>query len=188
MQTKVINVTNGVEMTRLHETIQAVRATPELANCKFRTENRWIEGGQNQSRVQEFSMGGNEIQHKTDFILNADEHEVLLGADTGANPVEYLLHALASCVTISMVYHGAARGMEVAAVESSLEGDLDLRDFLGLSPEVRNGYKQIRLKLRIKTNVSDEQFRELASLGPKYSPVYDSLSKGVPIAISAERI
>jgi uncharacterized OsmC-like protein len=188
MKTQLLAITNGVDVNKLEQTVQAVKDAPEIASFKFRVQNNWIDGGQNCSRVQQFSMGGQEIQHKEDFNLVADEHEVLLGKDAGANPVEYLLHALASCVTSSMVYHGAARGMEVEAVESSLEGTLDLRGFLGIAPNVRNGYQQIRLKLRIKTNVNDEQFRVLASLGPKYSPVYDSLSKGVPIAVSAERM
>ena len=188
MHTKLSTIVNGVDLTRLEDTVQAVKATPELARFKFRIHNRWIDCGQNRSRVQQFSMGGQEVDHSSALILDADEPNVLLGTDTAANPVEILLHALAACVTSSMVYHGAARGMEVEAVESSLEGDLDLRGFLGIAPNVRNGYKQIRLKLRIKTNVTEDQFRELAALGPKYSPVYDSLSKGVPIAVSAERI
>jgi hypothetical protein len=130
MPTNLICIKNGVDLTRLEDTIQAVKTTPELASFKFRIRNRWIDGGQNLTSVQPFSMGGREIEHRTEFILKADEHEVLLGEDAGANPVEYLLHALASCVTSSMIYHGAARGMEVEAVESSLEGDLDLRGFI----------------------------------------------------------
>jgi uncharacterized OsmC-like protein len=118
----------------------------------------------------------------------AAEPDILLGRDKGANPVEHLLHALASCVTTSMVYHAAARGIAVEWVESSLEGDLDLQGFLGLDPSVRNGYQQIRMKLRIKGDLSDEQLRELSSLGPTFSPVYDSIAKGVPISVSAERM
>ena len=118
----------------------------------------------------------------------ADEPDILLGTERGANPVEHLLHALASCVTTSMVYHAAARGIAVEQVESTLEGDLDLRGFLDLSPNIRRGYQNIRLKLRIKANVTDEQLQELASLGPMFSPVYDSLTRGVRVAASAERM
>jgi len=188
MATKLMSIVNGVDLTRMEDTVQAVKATPEVASFKFRIENRWIDCGQNQSEVRKFSMGGKEIEHKSRLILDADEPEVLLGTDGGANPVEHLLHALASCVTTSMVYHAAALGIEIEAVESSLEGGLDLRGFLGLSPTVRKGYQQIRLRLRIKANATDEQFRQLSELGPKFSPVFDSLSRGVPIAYSAERI
>jgi uncharacterized OsmC-like protein len=187
MQSKLATTTNGVNVTRLTETVTAVKASPELGSFQFRVQNRWIDRGENRSEVQPFSAGGTEIQHKAGFTLVADEPDILLGADRGANPVEHLLHALASCVTTSMVYHAAARGIAIEQVESSLEGDLDLRGFLDLSPNVRKGYQDIRLKLRIKANVTDEQFRELSSLGPMFSPVYDSITRGVRVTVSAER-
>jgi len=188
MQTKLARITNGVDLTRLTETIAAVKASPELGSFQFRVQNRWIDCSENRSEVQPFSAGGKEIQHKAGFTMLADEPDILLGADKGANPVEHLLHALASCVTTSMVYRAAVRGIAVEQVESTLEGDLDLRGFLDIAPEVRKGYKNIRLKLRIRANVTDEQLRELSSLGPMFSPVYDSITRGVPIAVSAERM
>ena len=188
MQTKVATITNGVDLFRLKETIETVKASPELAKFRFRIENRWMDCGENRSEVQAFSAGGSETQHKTALTLFADEPDVLLGTDRGANPVEHLLHALASCVTTSMVYHAAARGIEVQRVESTLEGELDLRGFLGLSPNVRRGYQNIRLTLRIKADVTDEQLRELSSLGPQFSPVYDSITRGVPVTVATERI
>src|SRR5436190_3551871 len=188
MQSKVVSFTNGVDVGRLTETVAAVKAAPALGSFQFRVQNRWIDGGYNRSEVQPFSAGGKEIQHKTGFRLAADEPDILLGADQGANPVEHLLHALASCVTTSMVYHAAARGIAIEQVESSLDGDLDLQGFLGLDPTVRNGYQQVRLKLRIKANVTEEQLQELGKLGPTFSPVFDSLANGVPLLVSAERM
>jgi uncharacterized OsmC-like protein len=188
METIVSTTTNGVDLTRLTETIAAVRASPELGSFKFRISNRWMGGGENQSQVQPFSAAGKEVAHKAELTLLADEPDVLLGGDTGANPVEHLLHALTSCVTTSMVYHAAARGIEVQQVESTLEGDLDLRGFLGLAPSVRKGYQQIRLKLKIKANVPDARLQEIAALGTRFSPVYDCLSNGVPLLVSAERM
>jgi uncharacterized OsmC-like protein len=188
VETRRIALLNGVDVIRLTDTIEAVKADPQVASYKFRIQNRWIRCGQNRSQVQQFSAGGKETQHKTNLTLEADEPDVLLGADKGANPVEHLLHALASCVTTSMVYHAAARGIALEEVESSLEGDLDLRGFLGLAPSVRKGYQQIRLKLRIKADVTDQELRELTSLGPEFSPVFDSITKGVPITVTSERI
>jgi uncharacterized OsmC-like protein len=187
-QTKCISLVNGVELNRLTDTIEAVKADPKVASFKFRIQNRWVDGGHNRSEVQQFSAGGNEIQHKNDLTLEADEPELLLGTDRGANPVEHLLHALAACVTTSMIYHAAARGIAVEEVESSLEGDLDLRGFLGLAPSVRKGYQQIRLKLRIKADVTDRELKDLALLGPHFSPVFDSIFNGVPIAVTSERM
>jgi len=184
MKQTVAVITNGVDVTRMHETTAAVRQTPEAGSFHFRVQNRWVNGGENLSEVRPFTAGGKLIRHKTKLVLAADEPDVLLGTDNGANPVEHLLHALASCVTTSMVYHAAARGISIDQVESLLEGNIDLRGFLGLDPNVRNGYQGIRVTLRIKANVSDEQFRELSSLGPKFSPVFDSLVRGVPVDVS----
>lgn len=180
--------TNGVEADRLHETVRAVKSSPELGRFTFQIVNQWIDAGQNRSEAKPFRGQGQVHPHKTKLELAADEPEILLGRDTAASPVEHLLHALASCVTTSMVYHAAARGISIERVESSIEGELDLRGFLGLDPSVRNGCQQIRMKLRIKARLTDEELRELSSLGPTFSPVYDSLRNGVPITVSAERI
>jgi uncharacterized OsmC-like protein len=188
MRQVLTTMINGVDLTRLTETIAAVRASPELGSFRFRIKNRWIDRGENRSDVQPFSAAGKEIKHKAKFMLVADEPDMLLGDDNGANPVEHLLHALASCVTTSTVYHAAARGIAIERVESTLEGDLDLRGFLGLDPSVRNGYQKITLKLRIKADITDRQLQELSNLGPQFSPVFDSVARGVPIAVSAERI
>jgi uncharacterized OsmC-like protein len=108
---------------------------------------------------------------------------VLLGKDQGANPVEFVLHALAACLTTSLVYHAAARGIRLESVESQLEGDLDLQGFLGLSDQVRRGYKEIRVKFKVKSDASSEQLKELT----KFSPVYDIVSNPVPVSIQIER-
>jgi uncharacterized OsmC-like protein len=121
-------------------------------------------------------------------VLEADEPPILLGKDMAANPVEYLLHALASCLTTSMVYHAAARGIQIEEVESSLEGDIDLYGFLQLDKKVRNGYQGIRVNFKIKADVSDSELQEIGQLGPEHSPVFDSLTNGVPISVTAERM
>jgi len=179
---------NGVDVARLFETINAVKAQPELATFKFRITNSWKGGGENRSEITDFHGCMQDIRHARPFTLVADEPDVLLGADNGANPVEFLLHALAACVTTSMVYHAAAKGIAIEAIESSLEGDLDLRGFLGIDPSVRNGYQQIRMKVKMKTNGSDEQINEICCLGPMFSPVFDSVTKGVPVSVTAERM
>jgi uncharacterized OsmC-like protein len=179
---------NGVDVLRMHETIQAVGTRPTLGKFTFRVANQWIDGAENRTETRDFNAGGKEEKHFSNFTLVADEHDVLLGKDVGANPVEHLLHALASCVTTSMVYHASARGISIEAIESSLDGDIDLQGFLGLDEKVRKGFQHIRFKFRIKADVTDAQLKELAELGPKFSPVFDTLTKGTPVSVSAERL
>lgn len=179
---------NGVAVQQLFETINAVKATPGIAKFRFRIRNEWIDGGYNRSTVNEYHGAQQDLSRTTPFILDADEPPLLLGKDRGANPVEYLLHALAACVTTSMVYHAAAHGIRIDEVESTIEGDIDLRGFLGLDKNIRNGYQQIRMNFRIRTDAGDEQFKTLSELGPTYSPVFDSITKGVPVIVRAERL
>ena len=87
-----------------------------------------------------------------------------------------------------MVYHASARGINIEKVESSLDGDIDLQGFLGLSETVRKGFQQIRFKFRIKADVNDSQLEELAALGTKFSPVFDTLTKGTGVQVTAERM
>jgi uncharacterized OsmC-like protein len=182
------SITNGVNLDDLTSTIQAVKEEPAIAKFQFHISNRWLGGGHNESKVNGFSGAMQQLEHAQEFTLEAGEHPVLLGSDEGANPVEYLLHALAGCVTTSMVYHAAAEGIEVEAVESTIEGDVDLRGFLGLDPTVRSGYQGIKMNMRIKTKAEGQDWEKLLTLGPKFSPVYDSLTKGLPVEVQTERM
>lgn len=178
---------NGVDVDRLFETIEAIKQTPRLADFKFRLRNRWINGGLNRSTINNFYGAGQDNERDQPFILDADEPRVLLGGDSAPNPVEYLLHALVSCVTSSLVYHAAAKGIKLQEVETRVEGVIDLHGFLGLDDAVRRGYKNIKIKFRIKADVPDEELEELCRLGPTYSPVFDSITRGVNVEVGLDR-
>ena len=177
-------VVNGVNVQELFKTIDEVKKKATIAKFRFRADNTWINGGHNRTSIRDFyGAGGEDTSRKTPFILDADEPRVLLGTDFGPNPVEYVLAALAGCLTSSLVYHGAARGIAIEEVESHLEGDLDLRGFLGLSEDVRNGYENIRVTFKIKADATEEQLRQLVQLAQKRSPVFDIVSHPVPVSV-----
>ena len=127
-----------------------------------------------------------ETQTRSGFTLEAAEHPVLLGEDQGPNPVEYVLHALAGCLTTSLVYHAAARGYKITEVESKLEGDLDLHGFLGMDDKVRSGYENIRVTFKVKGDVPEEQLEEPVQIAQARSPVYDIVAN--PVAISVQMV
>ena len=180
-QTITRGVINGVDVDRMGATREAVRCTPSLATFRFRAANYWIDGGHNRSTIQGFYGAGQENTIRTKpFVLDADEPPVLLGKDQGANPVEFVLHALAACLTTSLVYHAAARGILIESVESKLEGDLVAQGLLGLSEKVRRGYQQIRATFTVKSDASAELLEELT----KFSPVYDIVSNPVPVSVT----
>ena len=185
--TKMVTVEsklNGVQVEELKKTIAAIQGDPSLAKFTFRAANRWMDGGHNRSTIQGFYGAGREdTSRQAPFVMDADEPAVLLGADQGANPVEYVLHALAACLTTSLVYHAAARGIQIEEVESRLEGEIDLLGFLGLSTSVRKGYQGIRVAMRVK---SDAPVEKLAALC-KFSPVYDTVSNPVPVSLEVQK-
>lgn len=177
-------VVNGIDVQRLGETIKQVSNEPELARFQFRVRNRWSgDGGYSKSTVEDMYGAGAERPHKRRFEVEADEPEVLVGEDRAPNPVEHLLNALAGCLTGAMVYHAAARGIRLDEVESEIEGDLDVRGFTGTAKDVRKGYQRIRATFHVKSDAPAEVLRECAS----FSPVFDSLSNGVPIDLKIEK-
>ena len=177
------NIVNGVDLEVLGGTVGAIQADPELGASRFRVSNSWVDGARNESRVTGFFGAAQEIAHRQAFTLIADEPPILAGNDDGANPVEHLLHALASCLTTSMVAHAAVRGIEIEELESELEGDIDLRGFLGLDMNVPKGYTEIRANFRVKARPEDlERIRELA----EFSPVFNTISRGARVAVDVK--
>ncbi len=176
-------VVNGVDLETLMGTVKAIEADPELGASRFRASNKWLSGNHNRTTVTGFYGAKQEIAHKQKFEMDADEPPILAGEDQAANPVEHLLHALASCVTTSLVAHAAVRGIHLEEVESELEGDIDLRGFLGLAEDVPRGYTDIRVKFKVKADPKDlKKLDELA----RYSPVFNTLMQSVPVSITVE--
>jgi uncharacterized OsmC-like protein len=172
------NLTNGVDVGQIMNVIGAIEDDPGYAKFQFRATNQWIDGGLNRSRIKEFCAGNAEDTTRAQaFMLDADEAPIIAGQDSAPNPVEYVLHALAGCLTTSLVYHASVRGIEIEAVESSYTGDIDIRGLLGLAEGVRKGYNKVTVNMRVKSEASAEDLTELAL----YSPVYDMLSRSLPV-------
>ena len=184
---QVTTMVNGVDVDRLVGTIEHISADPKLAQFQFRARNQWIDGGHNRTTIQGFYGAGQEDTSRTEpFVLDTDEPPVLLGDNRAANAPEYVLHALAACLTGTIVYHAAARGIVLDGLECTIEGDVDLHGFLGLDESVRPGYQQIRLAFKATGDFDDDQLAELARL-TRYSPVRDIVSNPVPVAIDLTR-
>jgi len=174
---------NGFNPADIVGTVEVLQADPSLAKFEFRVSNKWIKGGHNRSHIQGFYGAGQEdTSRKKPFVYDNSEPPVLLGNNEGANPVEYILHGLAGCMTTTIALHAAAHGIEVESIESKLEGDLDAQGFLGLNDQVRNGYQQIRVSFEIKGNLTQEQKMKLESFARK-SPVFDIVTNKVPVVV-----
>jgi len=180
------NIVNGLDVDTLFETIETIKEDPCIAAFKFKAHNNWVSGGVNRTRLKDYYAAKQDMQHETAFELVNDEPPILLGGDVAPNPVEYVLHALAGCITTSLVAHAAARGITVEEVETRFVGDLDVRGFLGMDESVRNGYRQIDVDLRVKADAPEGTIYELCEIAKNRSPVFDIVSHGVPVAVKVD--
>lgn len=175
---------NGLDTEKMVETVGALKANPALAKFEFRARNRWISGGENRSTIKDFyGAGAEDVSRQQPFEFTNGEPPVLLGNNEGANPVEFLLHALAGCVTTTTVLHAAARGIEIESLSTSLVGDIDLQGLLAIS-EVPAGYQGIRIEMAITAkNASDAELDDLLRFAQGHSPVCNTVCQPVPVVI-----
>jgi uncharacterized OsmC-like protein len=177
---------NGVDTPKLFATVNAVKAQPDLAKFQFRARNQWLKGTHSRSRIETFSGAGTEHRHTGDVQFDADHPAVLVGADHAPTPVEFLLHAIAACITSGIGNIAAARGVTLTEVESTVEGDIDLRGILGLSDQVRNGYQQMRVHFQVKGDAPAEKLQQIVAQAKARSAVFDVLTNGTVVDITAD--
>jgi len=184
MSTTIETIRNGVDTEQLFGTLDAIKGDPSIAKFQFRARNSWIDGAHNRSRIRDFYAAKQEdTSRAAEFELDAGEPAILLGHDTGPNPAEYLLHALAACLTTTLVYVAAARGVHLTKVESTLEGDMDVHGALGLSDDYRNGFEQIHVSIHVEGDASEEKLQELIMRAQQRSAVFDMVTHGVPVTV-----
>lgn len=179
---------NGVDTPTLFATLDAVKGQPELAKFQFRAKNTWVKGTHNRSSIHSFYGAGQELEHKHETVIDADHPAVLVAADNGPTPVEYVLGALAACLTSGLANIAAARGIELTSVESTVEGDINLLGIFGMSDEARNGYEQIRVNFKISGDAPPEKLRELIEQSRSRSAVYDVVTNPVPVTVEVETV
>jgi len=184
--TKIESVVDGLDVEQLRTAMHDLKQQPELATLRLRAHNRWIDGAHAETRIYDFYGMGGEGAHKGEFMLTGDEPEPLLGTDKGPNATEALLHGLACCLNASFIYQAALQGVRIDELELDLEGDLDLRGFLGLEPDVPPQFLEIRVTFRVKADAPEGKLKALTDLAQKRSPVFNSVTRPVPVRCTME--
>jgi uncharacterized OsmC-like protein len=177
---------NGVDTATLFATIDAVKQAPEAAKFQFRAHNQWVSGTHNRTAIADYFGVGEERSHERTFVLDADHPAVLVGQDQGPTPVEFVLHALAACLTSGLANVAAARRVRLTEVRSTVTGDIDLNGILGLDPGVRNGYQGITVRFTVKGDAPAEKLREVVEQSRARSAVYDVITNRVPVTIEVD--
>jgi uncharacterized OsmC-like protein len=185
MTTTASPIRNGVDTATLFATLDAVKGDTDIAKFQFRATNRWVSGTHNRSTIHGFHGAKQEMTHREPLTFDADHPPVLVGSDNGPTPVEYLLHALAACLTAGIANVAAARGVTLTEVSSTVEGDIDLLGILGLSDDVRNGYQQIKVSFVIRGDDPDK-LRSVVEQSRRRSAVFDVVTNGVPVSIDVD--
>ncbi len=177
---------HGVDTPTLFATLDAVRGQPELAKFQFRADSHWLSGTHMQSTIHGFSGAGGEHVHKAPTVAHGDHPAVLCGADEGPTPVEWVLHALASCLTAGIANIAAARGVTLTKADAKVVGDIDLQGVLGLNDKVRNGFQAIRVTFEVAGDAPMAKLEEIVRQSVARSAVFDMLTNGVPVAVSVK--
>ncbi|MGH8945526.1 MAG: OsmC family protein [Acidimicrobiia bacterium] len=178
-----VQMRNGVNTEGLFGALDAVKAQPEAAKFQFRATNEWISGTHSRSTIYDFFGLGAEQTHVESHSYEADHPKQLVAMDNAPTPVEFLLHALAACITSGIGNISAARGIELKRVKSTVRGDIDLAGLLGVDPTVRNGYQAIEMEVTIEGDASEEDLRGVVERSIARSAVYDMLTNGTSVAV-----
>ena len=177
---------NGVDTATLFTTLDAVKAAPQAARFQFRADNEWLNGTHSRGTIHGFFGVGEERTHERTFQFDADHPAVLVGRDNGPTPVEFVLHALAACLTAGLANIAAARGINLTEVKSTVSGDIDLNGILGLDPDVRNGYQNVVVRFTVKGDAPAEKLRQIVEQSRARSAVYDILTGHVPVTVEVD--
>lgn len=181
-------IKNGLNVEQMVQTVQALNANPSLAHFEFRAKNQWICGSENRSTIRDFYGAGQEdTSRRSAFEFTNGEPPVLLGHNEGANPVEFLLHALAGCITTTTVLHATARGIHIRSLSTELEGVIDLQGLLALDPAVPAGYRDIVIRMNIDADCSEEELNDLLAFAQQHSPVCNTVCRPVPVRVERVR-
>ena len=176
-----VTARNGVNVDQLMATIGAVQENPNVAAFTFKASSTWRSGARNDGEIKDFVHAGQPAVRAEAFRLVGDEPPVLLGSNEGPNAVELLLQALGFCYAVGYVYNAAARGIEISELRYEIEGDLDLRTFIGLDGP-RAGFTAIRATSWVKSpNAGRDQLEELCQYVQDTSPVRDCLANSIPV-------
>jgi len=177
---------NGVDVPTLLATIGAVKEMPVAAQFQFRARGQWVQGTHSRATVNGFFGAGEEQTRAGDFVIEGDHPAVVCGADKAPTPIEYLLSALAACLTAGVGNIASVRQIDLESVETTVEGDIDMQGILGLNDEVRNGYQAIRATVKIKGGAPAEQLEKIVQQSIARSAVFDVLTNGVPVTVEID--
>ena len=176
-------IDNGVNVQALLEARGILAEAPEAAQFTWRASSKWQRGVHSTTSIQSYFGLGEEQSHKVESVFDADHPDVFAAEDNGITPIEYLLVALASCLTAGVAAVAQNRGIQLHSVESTVEGGHDIRGILGVDSDVRNGFNDIKVTFTIDADASREEIEALVAQSQKRSAVFDALTNPTEVSV-----
>ena len=176
---------NGVPTEKMFGTIAKLKEDGDLAAFRFSAKNEWVEGTASTSTIYEWYGAGSDQVHVEEFSYTADHPT--LGHGHGPTPQEYVLHALAACITAGIATGAAARRIDLESVSSTVSADIDVRGVLGIDPEVRKGFSNVRVDFDVRADADQDTIDALVASATKFSAVFDMLSNPTDVEINVSR-
>jgi uncharacterized OsmC-like protein len=176
-------VDNGVNVEALLGARGALIEAPQAAEFQWRATSEWLRGTHSRSTVEGFFGLGAEQRHKTTHVFEADHPEIFASEDNGITPVEYVLVALASCLTAGIAAVAQNREIQLRSVSATLEGAMDVRGILGADSDVRNGFSDIKVTYAIDADASPDDIRALVAQSQKRSAVFDVITNPTNVTV-----
>ena len=174
---------NGVNVQALLEARDVLKGAPEAAQFTWRATSTWKHGVASTSSIHNYFGLGQEQQHKTESVFDIDHPEVFAAEDTGITPIEFLLVGLAGCLTAGVASVAQNRGIQLRSIESTVEGNHDIRGILGADSDVRNGFNDIKVTFNIDADASKQEIEALVAQSQKRSAVFDALTNPTDVTV-----
>ena len=176
-------IDNGVNVQALLDAREALAGAPEAAQFTWRATSKWEDGVHSTTKIQNFFGLGEEQSHKTEVVFDADHPEIFAAQDNGVTPIEYLLVGLTGCLTAGVAAVAQNRGIQLRSVESTVEGNHDIRGMLGVDSDVRNGFNDIKVTFVIDADASKQEIEALVAQSQKRSAVFDALTTPTEVTV-----
>lgn len=163
----------NLDLGAFDATRDAVAADPAAGKGGFTTVTTWDDGARARTTARSFA-------------IDTDEPSPLGGTDQAVDPMELLLASLGTCLTIGWVTQARRRGVDFRDLRIEVDGDYDLRGYLGIDESVRPGYTAIRYRVKVDSDAAPETLDEIRLSAERTSPMFDNIRNGAAIESRVE--
>ena len=115
--------------------------------------------------------------------LLVDEMSGIPGADGAAQPLEFLLSALGSCLAAGLRANALARSIMLSRLELEVAADMAAAPRDGARPEPL-GFDEVRVTVHLEADAPREALAALVAHAALWSPVANTLHNGVHLEVA----